>query len=545
MSKIKYFDPEKNLWVDKRPFKEAPHGLAPGSQLTVCHVDLKEMESGDRQFENFTTFLASDQPTVTLLHHASSWISRIKSNRNVRKTYAVVEARGHADDSCIALVLASAPVEIIETLKENKIFKPGMAFVLGHAKSTSLTVVVLNAEAGALLQRNNADTALPVKVSDPDAIFLACSVTASSATASREGNTALKEICKSSNYVDALEQLPERGSDSSSSHNNNSWSFWVRSSKYEPVSPPANRARRGDFTCVTLGPRSSPGLDISNPRSVKAPGGGAVGLAKGSTQQILTDSAAISAELSNKTTGNHLFELFKKSQRWKLEQSFPLKQQDAKISPQELIFDLTKFFNSAVEGLEVLNSNPKDWPADYCIIHQTVFYTDAVGAADRQSFRRYAKEYSSKLSGSSGPAANSLNPNTSSLIPTPTNPVPPASIAASAWGQRNPAGNEYPFTRGMRIIPEVIREWSESSCIIIYQTTPREMKFNVSQHVPLTKDALKQTILYLNKSVPQESNPLYDYQHDYALLYSLEHQGFWLIAEKHVPCDIVACRMIA
>lgn len=544
MSKVKFFDPEKNLWVDKRPSKEPAHGLPSGMQLTVCPVDLKEIDCGDKQFDNFVGFLAADQPTVALLHHASPWVSRLKSNRNVRKTYAVIEARGHSDDSCIALVLATTPVEVIETLKENKFFKPGMAFSLGNSKSSSVTVVVLHAEAGTLMHRANADATIPVKFSDTDAIFLACNISASSSTATKEGNAILKELCKALNYSDVLEQLPDRVSETSSSHSNSNWSFWMRSTKYESVSTPASRNRRGDYICVTLGPRSTTGVDASIPRSVKATGGGTVGLAKGVQQQILADSAVVSAELSSKVGGNDMYMLLKKNNpRWKLENSFQLKPQDGKLTSQELMFDLTKYFNSPVDALEMLNLHSKDWAADYCIFQQTVFYSDAVATGDRQTFRRYAKEYSSKFPGSSGPSTNSLNASATSLVPTPASGMPPATLAGSGWAQRTPAGNEYSFNRGVRIIPEVIREWSESSCIIIYQTTPREMKFNISQRVPLTKDALKQTILFLNKSVPQDHNPLYDYQHDYALLYSIEHQGFWLIAAKHVPCDIVACRM--
>lgn len=545
MSKIRYFDFDKNLWVDKRPSKETGHGLSPGSQLTVCPMDLKELESGDRQFENFVGFLAADQPTVVLLHHASSWISRIKSNRNVRKTYAVVEARGNSDDSCIALVVAAAPIEIIEAFKENKCLKPTMAFTVGNAKSASLAVLVLSVEAGILLQRSSADTSIPLKASDADAIFLACNISASSVTATREGSTVIKEICKSSNYMDVIEQLSEKSPDAGSSYSANNWSFWLRSTKYEVIPTPTSRNRRNDHLCVTLGPRASPGVDMPVPRSAKAGSGGSVGLPKSNAPQVLADPAVLSAESAVKTAGNDIFMLLKKnSPRWKLEQSFQLKPQDGKLTPQELLFDLSKYFNSPKEALEMLNMHPKEWVAEYCVIQQTVFYTDAVGTADRQLFRRYAKEYSLKFPGSSGPLASSLNTSASSLVPTPTSSLPQANLAASVWTQRAQTGNEYSFSRGARIIPEVIREWSESSCIIIYQTTPREMKFNISQRVPLTKDALKQTILYLNKSVPQERNPLYDYQYDYALLYSIEHQGFWLIAAKHVPCDIVACRMI-
>lgn len=93
------------------------------------------------------------------------------------------------------------------------------------------------------------------------------------------------------------------------------------------------------------------------------------------------------------------------------------------------------------------------------------------------------------------------------------------------------------------------REWSEGCCTIVYQLTPRDFKFNITQVVGLSKDNLKKAVYLLNRGKTatgkDANNPLQDYPYDYALLFSVERQGYWLLAATHVPCDIVACRMVA
>eukprot|EP00796_Vickermania_ingenoplastis_P012987 gene12987-8835_t len=513
MAKVRYFDFDKNLWGDKRPSKESLHSPA---KWTVSNTDFKDVDLGvDRLYESFCDFLSNSQPAVALLHCAPTLLSRIKSNKHVRKMYALIESRVN-EDPTVALVQIGTPVEIHEA-KENKALKTLLTFTAGTPKGSSLSFIVAAGDSGSGPQKVT-EAPFPLKVSETDATILACNMLQGSS----HRDSTLREICKAANYVDALEKAPERSDHSSL------WSLWIRSTKYEVVNVErlGRRADQPRHALVTLAPSRSQPIDIPMPRSAKS------AAARGAAP-LLTDPAVLSAEVS-KSPNNELLMLLKKNQnRWKLEHSFLLKGQDAKLTSQESIFDFTRFFNSPAEAVEQLNA-VKDWPADFCVVHQTVLFSESVGTADRQAFRRYAKDNHKMMTNYLAALSTSgSNSNVSS---------------ASAWSQRQGAASDYTMlTRNPRQhAAETPREWSEASSIIIYQTTPREMKFNITHRVPVTKDALRQTILYLNKhpSIPQEKNPLYDYQYDYALLHSVEHQGYWLIAAKHVPCDIVACRMI-
>lgn len=515
MAKVKYFDLEKNLWGEKRPAKDSWHNLQPGMKWVVSNTDFKELEHGtDRLYDSFCDLLNNSQPTVALLHGASQVLSRIKTHKTVRKNYALVEPRGNVDEAPVGFVLNTVPVEVVYETKDSKSLKTLVHLSLGNSKGSSLSLVVATADAGQRTLELPFSLKGNEKANEADMTLFACSMTSQGGALAPHRDSAVREMCKGAHFVDALERLSDHSS-------NSSWSLWLRSTKYDVH---ADRlGRRGDprHTVLTLSPRSA--IDVAPmTRSVKSTtkGGNAV----------LPDPAVLSAEVASqgKSQGNEILMLLKKN-RWKLEQSFQLGP-DAKLSPQEAPFDLSRYFNSVEEAVKQLN-NTKDWPADYCVVHQTVLYSDAMGPSpDRTSFRRYAKEN------------HKLFPQTGFNGSSSANMV-------AAYSQRpTPSGSEYALFNRARQgqLSETPRSWCVSSSIIIYQTTPREMKFNITHLVPFSKDALRDTIRYLNRDprIAQEKNPLYDYQHDYALLQSVEHQGFWLIAAKHVACDIVACRMV-
>lgn len=523
MAKVKYFDGEKNLWGERKPPKESVHPPLSGAKWVLSTTDLKEAEpshSTDRLCENFCEFLGSHQPTIALLHCTQSLLSRVRANKHVRKNYALVEPKGGTDEVTVALVLVGIPVEASDA-KEVKAFKTVLSFTAGNAKGASLSMIVAFAEPG-----NQRVSDVPsLKSVETDATIIAWNAPQS---LSSQRDSSVREALKNAGYADALEKMADRAECGIT------WGFGVKSSKYEATQATmaVRNASEPRSLCITLALRSplSALLDVPISRSTKT---GAASVAKGG---LLTDPAILSAEVS-RTPGSEILMMLKKGSRWSVEQSFSLKPQDGKLTPHESAFDVSRLFSTVGEAVDWLNSGGF-WPAEYCVVYSQVLYTDMV-TPDRQSFRRYAKDNAKLVSHIVG---NGNGISGGAAVSSVCSPVPPQ-IRANVV-------TDYSVltARGGRSLlnGETVRKWSESSSIIIYQTTPREMKFNITHLVPLTKDVLRQAISYLNKNpkIPQEQNPLYDYRYDYALLQSVEHQGFWLIAAMHVPCDIVACRMV-
>lgn len=554
MAKVKYFDFDKNLWVEKKPSKELLLSPSKGAKWIISNTDFTNCDLGmDRLNDIFCDFLVHTGPQAALLHCSNAALSRIKSNKSVRKSYALIEPRNQGDELTVVFVQSNIPVDVQEA-KDVKGLRTLMYFTLGggpssataaksasSSASSSLSMIVAGSEPGAhsVFSRANNEVLFPSLLripqhQDADISVLASNLLhAGSSSSHHHSRDPLREACKAANYVDTDGQ--ESGA----------WAIMLRSSRYDFEAQQAGRRTEPRSTVVVLTPtaRGNTGsIDIPMPRSAKTTG-------KGVGTPVLTDPAVLSAEVS-KSGSSEILQLLSKKSRWKVDQSFVLKGPEHKLNAQEALFDLSRFFASPNDAVDHLNANYKTWPLDYCVVHQHVLYSENAAPADRLSFRRYAKE-------------------NFKAVPTYVSAASPASAtpghAANGWGARNVSNSSLPPSvvtpNDYAVIAQVLRqrtmeasaagtksgprEWSESCTIIIYQTTPREMKFNISQLVPLTKDPLRHTILMLNKSptIAQENNPLYDYQYDYALLQSAEHQGFWLIAAKHVPCDIVACRM--
>lgn len=213
--------------------------------------------------------------------------------------------------------------------------------------------------------------------------------------------------------------------------------------------------------------------------------------------------------------------------------------------------------------MDALNSKAIYWPADFCVVHNVVLASDNVVHCDkRMAFRRYAREYknsASLLMHISQPWGHNSNAKTDGLSPAVVQ-------EKTSWLKRivsmsNNSGNEANGDETTSLLPVSRatgreefrnRSWDASWCTVVYQVTPREMKFNITPAVGVGKDSLNKAIQCLNlrsqsktKFAFGKENPLQNYAHDYALLFSAELQGYWLIAATHVPCDIVACRLAA
>eukprot|EP00388_Colpodella_angusta_P045715 GDKK01067042.1.p1 GENE.GDKK01067042.1~~GDKK01067042.1.p1 ORF type:complete len:228 (-),score=9.75 GDKK01067042.1:108-791(-) len=163
-----------------------------------------------------------------------------------------------------------------------------------------------------------------------------------------------------------------------------------------------------------------------------------------------------------------------------------------------------------------------------------------VGSDDHQS-PASANAPSSATAGRQDSAASTLPPPLASIgntIPSVNNasPQPIAAVSPNAPNSKH--------------LPARQRLWSEHSASIVYQTTPLEMRFDISGHVGQAKNNLASAIERLNSrnkktDASGKPDPLSSFTYDYALLFNSDRQGYWLIACTDVPCDVVACRNYA
>ncbi|EPY24954.1 hypothetical protein STCU_06921 [Strigomonas culicis] len=306
------------------------------------------------------------------------------------------------------------------------------------------------------------------------------------------------------------------------------WILWMKSSKYAVVKGSSVtdfvRARQEPqfvmasltVRSTTAGPAGSVSIPIPMPRSAKTVKNKSP--PPSNAAHPLSDPAVLSAEAAKNggPTGTDIINRLTRPQKWKLSHSFVLKGSDTKLTSHENAFALSSLFATPAEAVEELNKN-LNWPADYCIVQNTVLCNENA-QCDRQALRRYARDLKSHQLGNSMYMAIEQYTKTHA--------------GDKKWAKTSPDAN---YARAHR-------EWSESCCAIVYQITPREKKFDITSLIGHAHDNLKKAIDCLNRRV-KENNLLVEYPYDYALLFSVERQGYWLIAATHVPCDIVACRM--
>lgn len=262
--------------------------------------------------------------------------------------------------------------------------------------------------------------------------------------------------------------------------------------------------------------------------------------------------------------------------KWQNHNVIPLRGKERSLTSDEAAYDLSSRFNSVKEAVEALKTGALPWSADYCVVGGVVLAAEGA-TSDFRGFKKYVQtnpppRIGAAASGaSSAAAANSNNSggasgnsaghgggvasgshhhdaqNVATLLvnakkvsasPTPA-PEPAQEETASPPRvvQRMPAG---PVQRP--------RFWAETCVALVFQVTPIEMRFDITQHVGVAKNNLRTALQRLNKQVTDprtKPDPLHEYGYDYALLYSSEKQGYWLLAAADRPCDIVACRQSA
>jgi hypothetical protein len=242
-----------------------------------------------------------------------------------------------------------------------------------------------------------------------------------------------------------------------------------------------------------------------------------------------------------------------KKRQWSYKHSCTIRVRDG---TEEQHYDLSAFYARPDDLLKALNAQAFAWPVDYAICHGRLVAAHGTNA-DLPSFRTYMQSHAAPRGVTPhGTAAEkgvkkALPGIVTNITPTPIN-------VGSAVGGLN-------FGPNMLAVATLAasrrRVWSAARAIIIFQVTPREMLFDITQLVGVGRGMRQQAVDRLNgiaqkpkkllgtpaaddgASPPPDA--LVSYRHDYAMLYSSERQGYWLLAAVDVPCDIAACRMAA
>lgn len=607
--KIKYFD-ESGVWSERKG-AAATNAVFAAKNIAVANVDMNHLEAAD--VDRLQDLVAANTPTAVVMQNVSpATLTRIKTYPQIRKAYAVMETSRceQQEDSTIALLrlgLQCEPTEVPKT-DGKQAFRALVQVNIRIPNGPSLSITVLHMEPGASRRLTFAMALLRAHPNVDIAVLL--SNVTDGMNPNEDPFRELQTNRAAAGFVDVMEEGMERTSNWTTP-----WTVWLKSAKYSVGASAADLfvGQEPRFLCTTLGVRgqANPNSTIAIPMPRSAKSGrtrspSATPLS-GTPQQPLADPAILSAETVKSSTPSPqptssaseiLQRLMRQQQasqqRWKASHSFVLKGSDTKLSSTEALYDVSPHFANPNDALDALNSKALNWPADFCVVHNTVLCADGVAHCDRQAFRRYVRDNKTNMNlnsqiiaattafaaaaaaapvatpaaaaaaGAAGAAAGGgAAATTPSGNPTPNTVSGGVAVAgpagsASALPATAHAGDKQwpkPTTRAemeefmnfqRQLKESVRREWSESCCIIVYQITPREMKFNITPAIGLAKDNLKKAIHFLNhaKATSKETNPLHDYPYDYALLFSVDRQGYWLIAATHVPCDIVACRMV-
>ncbi|KPA75423.1 hypothetical protein ABB37_08691 [Leptomonas pyrrhocoris] len=576
--KIKYFD-ENGGWSERKSGAAASAVFA-AKNIAVANVDMNHLEPAD--VDRLQDLVATSAPTAVVMQNVSpATLTRIKTYPQIRKAYAVMETSRceQQEDSTMALLrlgLQCEPTEVPKT-DGKQAFRALVQVNIRVPNGPSLSITVLHMEPGASRRLTFAMALLRAHPNVDIAVLL--SNVTDGMNPNGDSYRELQSNRATAGFVDVMEEGMERTSNWTTP-----WTVWLKSTKYSIVASTAELfvGQEPRFLSTTLGVRgqANPNSTIAIPMPRSAKSGrtrspSATPLS-GTPQQPLADPAILSAETVRTTTpspqpNSSATEIIQRlmrqqqatQQRWKAAHSFVLKGTDTKLSSTEALYDVSPHFANPNDATDALNSKALNWPAEFCVVQNTVLCADSVAHCDRQAFRRYVRDNKTNMNLTSQiMAATTAFAAAAAAAPIAT-PVAAAGagsagVAAAAgpaaahtgdkqWTKSTARTEMEDFINFQRQLKESVRrEWSESCCVIVYQITPREMKFNVTQAIGLGKDNLKKAIHYLNhaKTTSKETNPLHDYPYDYALLFSVERQGYWLIAATHVPCDIVACRMV-
>ncbi|KAG5506376.1 hypothetical protein JKF63_05879 [Porcisia hertigi] len=566
--KIKYFD-DNGGWSERKGAATTSVVFAL-KNITVANVDMSHVDTAD--VDRLQELVVASAPTAVVMQNVSpATLSRIKSYSQIRKAYAVMETSRceQQEDSTIALLRLGLQCETTEVPKTDgkQAFRALVQVNIRIPNGPSLSITVLHMEPGAS-RRLTFATALLRAHPNVDIAVLLSNVT-EGMVVTEDSYRELQANRAIAGFVDVMEEGMERTSNWTTP-----WTVWLKSPKYSVLTSAADLFVGQEPRCLstTLVARGQPNsITIPMPRSAKSGRGKSPSgpPAPGTPSQPLADPAILSAEtakplMTTLQTNSSATEIIQRlmrqqqtsQQRWKSTHSFVLKGSDAKLSTAEAMYDVSNHFANANDAVDALNSKALSWPAEFCVVHNTVLCADTVAHADRQTFRRYVRDNKTNVNLSSQifaattafaaavAAAPVVNPAAAASVGLPVCTIPSDKQWCKAANMRSEMEEFLTFQRQMK--ESVRREWSESCCVCVYQITPREMKFNVTPAIGLAKDNLKKAVHYLNhaRTSSKETNPLHDYPYDYALLFSVERQGYWLIAATHVPCDIVACRMV-
>ncbi|KPI85631.1 hypothetical protein ABL78_5312 [Leptomonas seymouri] len=572
--KIKYFD--ENAGWSERKSAAATNAVFAAKNIAVANVDMNHLDAAD--VDRLQDLVVASAPTAVVMQSVSpATLTRIKTYPQIRKAYAVMETSRceQQEDSTIALLrlgLQCEPTEVPKT-DGKQAFRALVQVNIRIPNGPSLSITVLHMEPGASRRLTFAMALLRAHPNVDIAVLL--SNVTDGMNPNEDPYRELQSNRATAGFVDVMEEGMERSPSWTTP-----WTVWLKSSKYSIVASAAELfvGQEPRFLSTTLGVRGQANpnstIAIPMPRSAKS---GRTRSPNATPQQPLADPAILSAETvktsppspqPNSSATEIIQRLMRQQQatqqRWKLAHSFVLKGTDTKLSSAEALYDVSLHFSNPNDAIDALNSKALNWPVEFCVVHNTVLCADTVAHCDRQAFRRYVRDNKTNVSLTSQIiAATTAFAAAAAAAPVATPGVGVATVAGNAgiasvvpatahagdkqWLKQTTRAEVEEFMSFQHQLKELVRrEWSESCCIIVYQITPREMKFNITQAIGLGKDNLKRAIHYLNhsKSTSKETNPLHDYPYDYALLFSVERQGYWLIAATHVPCDIVACRMV-
>lgn len=570
--KIKYFD-ESGGWSERKS-AAATNAVFAAKSIAVANVDVSHLEAAD--VDRLQDLVATSAPTAVVMQNVSpATLTRIKTYGSIRKSYAVMETIRceQQEDGTIALLrlgLQCEPTEVPKT-DGKQAFRALVQVNIRIPNGPSLSITVLHMEPGATRRLTFAMALLRAHPNVDIAVLL--SNVTEGMNPNEDPYRELQTNRATSGFVDVMEEGLERTSNWTTP-----WTVWLKSAKYSVVASSAELfvGQEPRFLSTAIGVRGQANpnstITIPMPRSAKSgrTRSPSVTPLSGTPQQPLADPAILTAETAKTSTpspqpNSSATEIIQRlmrqqqatQQRWKAAHSFVLKGSDTKLSSTEALYDVSPHFANPNDAIDALNSKALNWPAEFCVVHNTVLCADTVSHCDRQAFRRYVRDNKTNMT---------LNPQiiaattafaaaaAAAPIATPASAAAAAAVVPAtahsgekAWPKPTTRAEMEEFMNFQRQLKESVRrEWSESCCIIVYQITPREMKFNITTAIGLAKDNLKKAIHYLNhsKATSKETNPLHDYPYDYALLFSVERQGYWLIAATHVPCDIVACRMV-
>jgi hypothetical protein len=606
MVSIKYFD-EQNGWGMRRPTNIGTHSARTFSFCTV-NFGQSDMTDAERCVALAET-LGQQQPAFVAVQEVSqSLCMQLLLQPAVRKYYAVTDLVKHncsvlpqspkqhsqAEHGCVFLIRHVIHVDFAESISRQIDWKgqarPLLVLHMRQFSGVSCTIAVTHLDPGASTeQRLTLISSVVQKLDNTEIVLLAsnCYDGPGEDPAMRREVNSLREQLGMS---DANETCTEP----SQYILGGPVSVWIRTGgRANPsVASPLLVNDKGMFRHASVvqfllrgnanssgGASSNTGIMIPQPRSAKtAPAAASKSPVTGGGGGVFTDPAIVSVtdEKSVSTPvakgaqdGINVASLFpiikKRGDRWRHDNAFHLNSKSRNLSVDESAYDLSNHFSSVKEACEGLNGGTLQWAADFFVVNGTIIGSDAVQTCDLKAFRKYVQSRPNPWTlthGSPQTPGSPLAPAAASSAdhgkgPTARKGLSPVDEGAAS--DDSPKGSGLPFSNTAPMATRLInhhrpRIWSESFSTILFQVTPREMKFDITTHIGLTRNSLKTAISRLNtrktmaatlaeNTGRDKPDPLTDWPHDYAILYSTERQAYMLIACADVPCDIIACRI--